>query len=303
MTHMAQIAPAADMALDPPDLPARLQRWRGVLEPAFWILFLCSQAAVNSWIAWVDSGGPAGLRPFWEPATWEWSSHLVILALLPALLAFERRVPLRLVLLRRNLPWHLLATVVFSLVHVGAMVAIRKLVYLSQHQIYDFGFGWRVLAYEYLKDARTYFVLLIFIGFYRLLMLRWQGEATLLEAPDAGAPVEPVERPERFLVQKLGKEFLLPAAEIEWLQAWGNYVNLRVRGHDYPLRATMVSIEQRLDPRRFTRVHRSYIVNLDFVVEIEPLESGDARAKLRDGTAIPVSRRYRGELRRASTAG
>jgi len=135
---------------------------------------------------------------------------------------------------------------------------------------------------------------------YRFVMLRWQGEAKLLEEPDEGPPVEPLERPERFLVRKLGKEFLLPAAEIESVQAWGNYVNLRVRGHDYPLRSTMAAIEQRLDAKRFARVHRSYVVNLDFVIEIEPLESGDARAKLRDGSHVPVSRRYRDELRKLS---
>ena len=128
------------------------------------------------------------------------------------------------------------------------------------------------------------------MALYRLLLLRLQGEASLLDAPDDGPQVEPVERPERFLVRKLGKEYLLPAAEVEWLQAWGNYVNLRVRAHDYPLRATMASIEARLDPARFVRVHRSYIVNLDYVQEIEPLDSGDARARMREGGQVPVSR-------------
>ena len=76
----------------------------------------------------------------------------------------------------------------------------------------------------------------------RLLMLRPQGAASLLDAPDDGPPVEP---PERFLVRKMGKEYLLPAAEVEFLQVWGNYVNLHVRVHDYSLRATMASIEAR----------------------------------------------------------
>ena len=127
--------------------------------------------------------------------------------------------------------------------------------------------------------------------------MRWQGEARLLSAPDEGPPVEPVERPERFLVRKVGKEFLLNAREIEWLQAAGNYVNLHVHGRDYPLRTTMAAIEERLDPARFVRVHRSYFVNLDFLAEIEPLDTGDARLKLRDGAAIPCSRRYRAQLR------
>jgi len=288
------------MATPPPDLLNRYLRWRKITEPAFWVLFFCVQAAINSWTVWVDLAREGRPLPFWHPAVWEWSSNLTLLALMPLLLAVERRIPLRLSLLRQNLPWHLLAGIAYSLVHVGVMVSLRKLAYLSVGEQYEYGTGVRELLYEYLKDARTYWGLLAFTGLYRFALLRWQGEARLLQAPDQGPPVEPVDLPERFLVQKLGREFLLPAAEIEWIQAWGNYVNLRVRDHDYPLRSTMTAIELRLDPRRFVRVHRSYIVNLDFVVEIEPLDSGDARAKLRDGQHIPVSRRYRGELRRGS---
>ena len=74
-------------------------------------------------------------------------------------------------------------------------------------------------------------------------------------------------------------------------------MNLRVRGRDYPLRTTMAAIEERLDPARFVRVHRSYLVNLDYLAEIEPLDTGDARLKLRDGAQVPCSRRYRAQLR------
>jgi DNA-binding LytR/AlgR family response regulator len=105
---------------------------------------------------------------------------------------------------------------------------------------------------------------------------RSQGEASMLDVPDEGEPVEPVYSPERFLVCKLGRKFLVPAADIEWLQASGNYVNLRIREHDYPSRSTIAGIESKLDPRRFACVHRSYIVNLDLVASIEPLDTGDA---------------------------
>src|SRR5690606_37248714 len=125
--------------------------------------------------------------------------------------------------------------------------------------------------------ARSYCLLLLVISFYRLLLRRWQGEASLLAAPDEGPPVEPVERPERFLVRKLGREFLVAARDIEWLQASGNYVNLRVRGHDYPLRTTLAGLEEQLDPARFMRIHRSYLVNIDQIASLEPLDSGDAR--------------------------
>ena len=129
------------------------------------------------------------------------------------------------------------------------------------------------------------------------MLLRLQGEARLLVEPDEGPALEPVERPDRFLVRKLGKEFLVAANDIEFLQASGNYVNLHVRGRDYPLRSTMAAIEPRMDPARFVRVHRSYMVNLDCIAEIEPLDTGDARLLLRDGSTVPCSRRYRGALK------
>ena len=276
---------------------ARYRPWQSIAEPALWALFFCGQAALNSLTVWLDIARVQLGFQAWEPVVWEWSSNLVLLALVPAVLAFERRFPLDWSNWRAHWRWHLLASVVFSLAHVLAMVGLRKLAYASQGAEYDFG-NWPLeLFYEYLKDARGYAGILVIVALYRLLLLRLQGEASLLAAPDDGPPVEPIERPERFLVRSLGKEFLLPAVEVEWLQAWGNYVNLRVRGHDYPLRSTMAAVEARLDPARFVRVHRSYIMNLNYLDQIEPLDSGDARARMRDGSLVPVSRRYRDHLR------
>jgi hypothetical protein len=282
------------------DWLARYLPWRHIVEPGFWIVLFCVQAAVNSLVVWMDVRRVHLNFAAWEPVVWEWTSHFVVLALVPAVIAMERRFPLQFSTWRRNLSWHLAASVAFSIIHVVAMVALRKLAYLMQGAEYDFGYWPRELLYEYMKDVRTYGTVLLIVFFYRLLLLRLQGEARLLTAPDAGPPVESIERPERFLVRKLGQEFLLPAAEVEWLQAMGNYVNLRVRSRDYPLRSTMGEIEVRLDPNRFARVHRSYIVNLDCVQEIEPMDSGDARAKMRDGGVVPVSRRYRDNLRKFS---
>jgi hypothetical protein len=270
------------------------QRWRRPFEVGAWLLIFALNAIFNSIDTHIDH---AGRLAAWEPWVWEWSSALVMLALLPAVIALERRWPIRFDTWRRNLPLHLLASLPFSLLHVIGMIALRKPAYAVAGWHYEFGPWWFNFGYEYLKDVRTYFLIVGTLVLYRLWLLRQQGEARLLAEPDDGAPVEPVERPERFLVRKLGKEFLLNASEIEWLQASGNYVNLHVRGRDYPLRATMAGIEDRLDPARFVRVHRSYFVNLDYLAEIEPLETGDARLQLRDGAKIPCSRRYRAALR------
>lgn len=266
------------------------QRWRRPIEVSFWIMLVVLNTVFNGLVAQIDHSRTAA----WEPWVWECSSSILILALVPVVIALERRWPFRFDTWRHSLPRHLLATIPFSLVHVMGMVALRKLAYAFAGSQYEFG---AYFGYEYLKDIRTYFLIIALLCLSRLWLVRWQGEARLLAEPDDGRPAEPVERPERFLVRKLGREFLLNASEIEWLQASGNYVNLHVRGRDYPLRTTMAAIEERLDPARFVRVHRSYFINLDYLAQIEPLESGDAQLTLRDGATIPCSRRHRAALR------
>jgi DNA-binding LytR/AlgR family response regulator len=137
---------------------------------------------------------------------------------------------------------------------------------------------------------------------YRLILLRLQGEASVLSTPETEPTPAAKERPDRFLVRKLDAEFLIEARDIEWLEAAENYVNLHVRGRVYPLRSTMAAILERLDPQLFVRVHRSFIVNLAFLEKIEPVESGDAKLLLKNGNRIPCSRRYRQSLRAGPVA-
>ena len=70
-----------------------------------------------------------------------------------------------------------------------------------------------------------------------------------------------------------------------------------MRGRVYPLRDTMTSISEKLATQGFQRVHRSAIVNLDQVAEIVAFDTGDGEARLRTEATVPVSRRFRKELR------
>jgi hypothetical protein len=289
------------MTSPPTDWLARYQPWRRHAEIGFWVLVLGLEVVFNTIVAWMDLRRGQPDFPIWRPGVWELTSTLVIGALIPAVVAFERRFPLRWDTLRRHLPLHLAATAAFCLAHVALMVPLRKLVHAAAGEAYVVASWVRFIGYEYLKDVRTYALILVAIWFYRLVLMRVQGEARLLDPPEpaAGTPPAPppaAARPERFLVRKLRKEFLVAAADIEWLQAQGNYVGLHVRGHDYLLRSTLAEFLEQLDPARFARVHRSYAVNLDQVAEIEPLESGDARLKMKDGSFVPCSRRYRDAL-------
>ena len=288
---------------DNPSRPAAQTPWdryqpvRRSFEAGYWLVSFCLSAAVNSATVLMDYQRDGRAIRAWEPMAWEWSSALASLALVPAVLWFTRRYPLHFDTWRRRLPLYLAGSVVWSLLHVLGMVGMRKLAYAVQGGSYAFGDWPRELLYEYLKDALTFAGMVVVIHGYRMLLRRLQGEARLLDAPDAGPPVEAIDRPERFLVRKLNREFLIATDDIEWLQASGNYVNLHVAGRDYPLRSTIAAIEARLDPQRFRRVQRSYMVNIEHVASIEPLDSGDARVHLKDGASVPCSRRYRDALK------
>lgn len=276
---------------------ARYLRWRRVFEALFWIAFFGSGAIGNTLTLLIDVERVALDLSAWEPATWEASSAIASLLLMPALAWFCARWPLHWDTWQRRLPLYVLVSVAWSLAHVALMVAMRKLTYAAYGLSYEFGHWPTELYYEFLKDARTFTLVVMIVHGYRLILRRAQGEASLLSPPDDGPPLEPVERPERFLVRKLGREFLVAADDIEWAQSAGNYVSLRVRGRDYPLRSTISGLAARLDPQRFARVHRSHLVNLDRLVSIEPMESGDARLHMADGSTLPCSRRYRDALR------
>lgn len=262
-----------------------------------WLLVFYGSALSNTATAWLAARRDGQPLLLWQVLTWELSSATASLLLLPLLIWLCQRWPLHADVWRRRIPLYVAAGLAWWLLHVSGMVLLRKLVYLTVGAHYDFG-GWRLQwVYELSKDLRT-FALLVALQH----TLAWygrhrQGEAHLLAAPDEGPPVEPLDRPQRFLVRKLGRDFLVATADIEWVQASGNYVNLHVRGHDYPLRSTMAAIEAKLDPAVFVRIHRSYLVKLSRVQAIEPLESGDARVHLADATVLPCSRRYLAALR------
>ena len=268
---------------------------RRVFEVAMWVAFFVVNWLANVAVVRVDLDR-AGL-PYapWEPALWEGSSGLVILCLIPLVLWFDRRFPLARPHQLRHLLAHVAFTVPFSLAHILAMVAIRKAVYLVIVSSYHFGPWSTALVYEYLKDFRSYAFLVIIIYLYRFILRRLQGEAEFLSEGREEQPPAPVT--DRFLVRKLGRDFLVRVGEIDWVEASGNYVNLYVGKRAYPLRETMIGIEQRLEPHGFLRVHRSAIVNLERIRALVPGEAGDGAVQLDNEQEVPVSRRYRKSLR------
>jgi DNA-binding LytR/AlgR family response regulator len=103
--------------------------------------------------------------------------------------------------------------------------------------------------------------------------------------------------PSQRLVIKSGPRMLfLHPEKIEWVEAEKDYVRLHVGKESHLVRETMNSFEKKLKSDRFVRVHRSTIVNLDYVKEMQPLPSGEYDISMRDGTQLRLSRGYRSRL-------
>ncbi len=100
----------------------------------------------------------------------------------------------------------------------------------------------------------------------------------------------------RLLVKSRGKTTILEVQSIDWIESAGNYVNLHCGKKVHVLRETMVNIAERLDPSQFVRIHRTAIVNVDRVREIQPFFQGNAVVVLDDGHRLPLSRGYQATL-------
>jgi two-component system LytT family response regulator len=103
-------------------------------------------------------------------------------------------------------------------------------------------------------------------------------------------------KPDRFLVKNGERWVIVKSSQIQWIVAEGNYVTLNVEGASHMLRQTMSGVLARLDHSLFKRIHRSTIVNLDFVRDLQPWTGGDLTVFMLDGTRLTLSRTYRDQF-------
>ena len=261
-----------------------------VWQMAFFAGLLTVIAVSNVFTTLADNARGGTLLPWWAPTTWEFSSVSVVWCLVFAVAWLLQRFPITRASWWRSLPAHLLFTFPYSLVHVAAMVLLRKAVYRSMGDSYDFGAWWPNWLYEYRKDLVGYGIIvagLMAFHIYGLWLDSRRGGSTGFPA---GQPLE------RLVVRKLNREFILSIGDIDRIEADGNYVTVYVKGDSYPLRESLVALEKRLDQKHFARVHRGHIVNIDRIREIQPWDHGDYRIVLKDGSFVNFSRRYRSRL-------
>lgn len=131
----------------------------------------------------------------------------------------------------------------------------------------------------------------------RLASLPQTDDETPTATTDAASGAIASTHLERIIIRTGGRVLFRSASEIDWVEAYGNYARLHFGKSAYLLRETIGNLETQLDPSKFARIHRSTIVRLDRIREMQPQLAGQYRAVLRDGTTLTLSRRYRKNLK------
>ncbi len=272
-----------------------------IRQMIFFAALLALAALENIFTTLADSARVGHLLRAWEPTVWEVSSNSVTWVLVPLMAWWLANFPFTRETWWRSVPAHVVGAVVFSLTHTVVMVLLRQLAYWLMGERYDFGPFWDNWIYELRKDCLTYLVIVGGLMAFRTYGLWLDARAaragdTVLAA-DAKAVDAGVAMPlDRLIVRKRNREFILDAADIDRIDADGNYVVVHSGGESYRVRDSLEALAKRLGEQRFARVHRAHVVNINSIREIQPWDHGDYRIVLKDGSFVNFSRRYRSRL-------
>jgi hypothetical protein len=254
------------------------RRWPdGVIAYAILAVATLLFAIVNV-LSFLDERAAMGRPPipWWQPAVWEGTSGVVLLALAWIPMLLVRRLPPEGPRWPRAIAAQLAMTIPFSLAHVALMIGLRKAAYAMIGAHYEFGGGG--LLYEYRKDLLSYAIYAATYWIVRRLRMR-------------GATQGPA--PDHFDIDEGQRLIRVAKPDILGARSSGNYVEFLLADGRRPLmRTTLAGVEAMLAQAGFVRTHKSWLVNPARVVEIVAEGSGDYGLRLTDGTHLPLSRRY-----------
>ena len=266
------------------------------LRPPVWVwlayavclVLFATVSATSFWMEATRAGRPADLL---DLGLKEATSIVVVFALTFPLLAWVGRLQAPGLGWPRVVLGHLAGLVGFSLAHTAGMTALRLAIYAAAGLPFSFGPFWRQLLYEFRKDVLVYLGL---VGGALLLQRALHRPATpeTADVAEAGDP--------RIEIRDGARRIWLEPAEILWVEAAGNYVEVHTPGRSMLWRRTLAAVEQDLAGKGFVRVHRSRLVNLRHVRATANKDSGDFTLTLADGVEIAGARRWRAAFERAA---
>ena len=274
---------------------------RRALEVGFWVLLISVLWTLDGMtkVQMRERTG-VGLDDF-RLITEQVTSGLAALAMVAFVSAWLRQFPLKRSAPLQTLVGHLVGSVLFAVGHYFLFVILRKIVFAINGMAYMPDQNHlRNLVFEYQKDLKIYIGMVAIIAAYRHFRSRREES----EAPDPAAQEELTGRetiaegrsPRKLVVQTRSGERLLDISEIDYLEAARNYVSVHSEGKVYLVRSPLNALLLRLPIGRFIRTHRSFLVNIDAITELQTLHPGHVLL-LRTGAQVPVSRRYRDEVK------
>lgn len=218
----------------------------------------------------------------------EFTSIAALLAAFPVAMLVERRFPLTADTWKRSLVAYAAASIVFSAVHVGVMILLRKLAFAL---VFDLPYAFvddflHDTLYEYRKDLIPYAAIVAVLCLVRQIEeSRLETAAARADARDTG----------RLTLKSGGRTIYLDASTLDWAEAAGNYVEVHAGGRAHLARVSLSALAEQLGDAGadIAQIHRSRIVNRARIEEIVPSGDGDFRVRLRGGTELRGSRRYR----------
>jgi two-component system LytT family response regulator len=126
--------------------------------------------------------------------------------------------------------------------------------------------------------------------------LRTDSQTTASPLPSNGENGGPPASLERITVKSDGRVMVVQTSDVDFIESAANYVKLHIGAQSFSVREKISTLADRLDRRKFARIHRTTIVNVDRIREVQPWFSGDAIVILRDGQKLRLSRMYRRAL-------
>lgn len=262
-----------------------------------WIAYagiLLAVAALVGSSYWIEAGRVGLDIPLGHIVTNELTSIVIVFAVTPLVFAWTARLDPRRIGWPRALLGHGAGMIAFGAAHIGGMTLLRLALYPLFGGSYDLGEDPLMtgLIYEGRKDALAYIAMAV--GAW-LLAAALRKPATIVEqAAQAGQQAV-----RRLEIRDGARRVWLDPADILWIEAAGNYVELQLADRSWLQRQTLAALEEQLADHGFVRIHRSRLVNRHRVRGIVSNDSGDFTVTLDDGRQIAGGRRWRDALLQA----
>jgi hypothetical protein len=268
----------------------QLPKHRWVLEVGFWLLFVAIFWTLSIFAKIQEYRASGRVVDLLAIITNEATSAISALLMLGFVRWWLNSHPISRNQIAPTVAWHSLGAVLFSIGHVLIFMLLRSITYWAMGLHYDHATGvglmglLRMFAYEFSQDLPLYLAMVLIISLYRYWLTSREEAINKRSYP-------------AIILASLGtKEKALKLAQVEWIQAAGNYVSLHSQGQEYLLRSTMANLQKTLDPEQFQRIHRSYIVNVSAVDLVLPSDGGQQLLRTKSGAEIPLGRSFRAQL-------